>query len=117
MHQAGELRHEMTPAERKLWAYLRNDQLGVNFRRQHAIGSYITDFCCVQRKLVIELDGGQHLDQQEYDLQRSEYLRSKGYHVLRFWNNDVLDDLEGVTRVMLGILASQDEGMSPRNSN
>ena len=69
------------------------------------------------RKLVIELDGGQHLDQQEYDLQRSEYLRSKGYHVLRFWNNDVLDDLEGVTRVILGILASQDEGMSPRNSN
>jgi hypothetical protein len=57
MHRAGELRKELTPAERKLWTHLRNDQLGVNFRRQHSIGSYIADFCCIQKKLIIELDG------------------------------------------------------------
>lgn len=68
MHRAGELRRNQTPAEAKLWAYLRAHRLeGVGFRRQHAIGPYITDFCAPRRKLVIEVDGGQHLDQTEYD--------------------------------------------------
>ena len=66
-HHAVELRKELTPAERKLWARLRNDQLGVNFRRQHAIANCIPDFVCVQKKLIVELDGSQHLEQEEYD--------------------------------------------------
>lgn len=97
MHQASELRKELTPTERKLWAYLRNNQInGVSFRRQHAIGKYIPDFCAVQEKLIIELDGSQHLDQQEYDAERTKYLEEQGYKVIRFWNNQILNDMNGV---------------------
>ena len=97
---AKELRHNLTPAEQKLWAALRNDQLGFNFRRQHAIGPFVTDFCCIKKKLVIELDGGQHLEQEQYDQERSQYLQAKGYRVLRFWNNDVINDLNAVITVI-----------------
>ena len=101
MHRAGELRRELTPAERKLWAYLRGDKLnGVNFRRQHAIGNYIVDFVSIKKKLVIELDGSQHLEQEEYDIERTRYLESQGYKVIRFWNNDVMNDLNGVFRAI-----------------
>jgi len=96
MRRAIELRKELTPAERKLWSRLRNDQLGVNFRRQHAIGNYITDFCAIKERLIIELDGGQHLEQEEYDEERTKYLESQGYKVIRFWNNDVTNNLESV---------------------
>jgi len=97
MHRAGELRKEPTPAEKKLWAYLRRDKLnGVNFRRQHAIGNFIVDFVSIKRKLVIELDGSQHLEQEEYDIERTKYLELQGYKVVRFWNNDVLNNMEGV---------------------
>jgi very-short-patch-repair endonuclease len=95
-HHAVELRKEMTPAERKLWSRLRNDQLGVNFRRQHAIGQYIPDFCSPKAKLIIELDGSQHLEQEDYDKERTKYLESQGYKVVRFWNKDVMNDIEGV---------------------
>jgi very-short-patch-repair endonuclease len=105
--QAVELRKEPTPAERKLWARIRNDQLGVNFRRQHAVGMYIPDFCSPKAKLIIELDGSQHLDQEEYDEERTKTLNSQGYKVIRFWNNDVLNDIEGVIRAI--ILAMEDE--------
>lgn len=98
---AVELRKEPTPAEAKLWLRLRNDQLGVTFRRQHAIGNYIPDFCCPKAKLVIELDGSQHLGQAEYDAERTRYLEAQGYKVIRFWNNDVMNNIEGV---MLAIL-------------
>ena len=91
-----ELRKEPTPAERKLWAVIRNDQLGVNFRRQHAIGNYIPDFVCIEKKLIIELDGSQHLEQEEYDKERTKYLESKDYKVIRFWNNEVMNNIEGV---------------------
>ena len=94
--QAIELRKEPTPAERKLWALIRNDQLGVNFRRQHAVGKYIPDFVCVQKKLIIELDGSQHLEQEEYDQERTKYLEALGYKVIRFWNNDVMNNIDGV---------------------
>jgi len=104
MHRAGELRRNLTPAERKLWAALRNDQLGVNFRRQHAIGNTIPDFVCISKKLIIELDGGQHLEQAEYDQQRTEYLQSKGYRVLRFWNNEILRDFDSVLRTIRAAL-------------
>ena len=97
MHQAGELRRELTPAERKLWTRLRGDQLnGSNFRRQHAIGKYITDFCSVKAKLIIELDGGQHAEQEEYDAERTCYLESQGYRVMRFWNYQVMNEIENV---------------------
>ena len=101
MHRAGELRKELTPAERKLWAYLRGDKLnGVNFRRQHAIGNYIVDFVSIKNKLIIVLDGSQHLEQKEYDVERTIYLESQGYRVIRFWNHDVMNDIEGVIRAI-----------------
>jgi very-short-patch-repair endonuclease len=106
--RAAELRHNPTEAETKLWRFLRAHQTDdVHFRRQHAIGNYIVDFCSPRKKLVIELDGSQHLEQQTYDQQRTEFLQSKGYSVLRFWNNDVIKDLEGVMRVILETLEAE----------
>ncbi len=97
MHRAGELRKESTLAEKKLWAYLRGNQLdGVSFRRQHAIGNFVVDFVSIKRKLVIELDGSQHLEQQDHDVARTKYLESQGYKVLRFWNGKVERDIESV---------------------
>jgi len=105
---ARELRHNLTPAERKLWGLLRthglNDTL---FRIQHAIGSYIVDFVAPRKKLIIELDGGQHLDQQEYNADRTAFLESKGYRVLRFWNNDVTNNIEGVMITILEALETK----------
>jgi very-short-patch-repair endonuclease len=94
---ARQLRRLPTPAERKLWMILRGNKLnGVHFRRQHAIGNYIIDFVPVKRKLAIELDGSPHLEQGEYDLQRTVYLESLGYKILRFWNDQVMNDIVGV---------------------
>jgi len=101
MHRAGELRREPTPAERKLWAHLRGNKLnGVNFRRQHAIGNYIVDFVSIKHKLIIELDGSQHLEQPEYDQERTRYLESLGYKVIRFWNNQIEKEMDGVIQVI-----------------
>lgn len=84
-HRAGELRRQTTPAEKKLWAYLRLMRAdGIHFRRQYAIGSFIPDFCAPRRKLIIELDGSQHLEQEQYDEERTKYLESQGYQVIRF---------------------------------
>ena len=94
--RAIELRKELTPAERKLWTMIRNDQLGVNFRRQHAIGNYIPDFVCIQKQLIIELDGGQHAEMEGADEIRDSWMRAEGFKVIRFWNNDVFQNLEGV---------------------
>ncbi len=102
--KARELRQELTPAERKLWAVLRGDQLGVSFRRQHAIGPYIADFCCIKKKLIIELGGKQHLAQAESDAERTKYLNSLGYRVIRFWNSDVMKDLDSVIRAITQVL-------------
>src|ERR1044071_5183877 len=92
MQNAIKLRKESTLAEQKLWSRIRNDQLGVTFRRQHAIGKYIPDFCSPKTKLIIELDGSQHLEQEQYDNERTKYLESQGYKVIRFWNKDVMND-------------------------
>ena len=101
MHRAGELRRELTPAEIKLWAYLRGNKLnGVNFRRQHAIGNFIIDFVSIKKRLAIELDGSQHLEQEEYDVERTKYLESQGYKIVRFWNNQVMNDIESVIRAI-----------------
>jgi very-short-patch-repair endonuclease len=105
MHRAGELRKEPTPAEKLLWAYLRGDQLdGVSFRRQHAIGNFVVDFVSIKRKLVIELDGSQHIDQKDTDVERTKYLESQGYKVLRFWNSQVEKDITGVIRAIQIVL-------------
>jgi very-short-patch-repair endonuclease len=105
--RAIELRKEPTPAEAKLWAYIRNDQLGVNFRRQHAIGNYIPDFVCIKKKLIIELDGSQHIEQAEYDTKRTKFLEAEGYKVVRFWNNDVMNDVNGVIKAIQFALESE----------
>lgn len=94
---ARSLRGNMTDAERFLWQSLRGKQLdNFRFRRQHPIGKYIADFACIETKLVIELDGGQHQDQIAYDERRTAYLQAQGWQVLRFLNNDVLNNLDGV---------------------
>ena len=80
---------------------------GVRFRRQHAIGPFITDFCAPRRKIVIELDGSQHLDQESYDQARTDYLESQGYRVIRFWNNDVINNIEGVMLELSAVLAEE----------
>lgn len=96
-----ELRKKPTLAERKLWSRIRNDQLGVKFRRQHAVGNFIPDFVCIEKKLIIELDGSQHLEQEEYDEERTKYLEVEGYKVIRFWNNDVMNRIDSVLTVIL----------------
>lgn len=106
-HRAIELRKESTPAEHKLWSRIRNDQLGVSFRRQHAIGNYIPDFCSPKAKLIIELDGSQHMEQEGYDKARTEYLESEGYKVIRFWNHDVMKDMDGVIRAIMQAMESE----------
>ena len=96
------LRKSTTPAEGRLWARLRGNRLGgVSFRRQHAIGRYVVDFCAPKLMLVVELDGGQHVEQAEYDAERTALLAREGYRVLRFWNNQVERDLDGVLGVIL----------------
>ena len=107
--RAIELRKELTPAERKLWSRIRDNQLGVNFRRQHAIGSYIPDFVCIAKKLIIELDGSQHLEQAQYDEERTRYLEMHGYQIIRFWNNDVMNRIDSVLTVILDALTDADK--------
>ena len=106
-HQAIQLRKKSTPAERKLWSRIRDDQLGVTFRRQHAVGNYIPDFCSPKARIIIELDGSQHLEQEEYDEERTKYLESLGYKVIRFWNNNVMKNIDSV--ILAIIHAMQDE--------
>jgi very-short-patch-repair endonuclease len=101
MYRAAKLRLEPTEAEAKLWAQLRARRFaGIKFRRQHAIGRYVVDFCAPAPKLVIELDGNQHLGKQAQDATRSDSLVLQGYRVLRFWNKDVLNDIEGVMQAI-----------------
>lgn len=96
------LRKNQTEAEKWLWRNLRNRELGgFKFRRQYGIGKYIVDFICTEKNLIVELDGGQHALQVEQDEVRSEFLKGKGYRVLRFWNNDVLQEGEAVLEVIM----------------
>jgi very-short-patch-repair endonuclease len=100
-HRAKALRRGMTPAERTLWKHLRDHQLdGLGFRRQHALGNFIVDFCCPERKYVIEIDGDSHASQVEYDQTRTEWLARHGWRVLRFTNREVERNLENVMRVI-----------------
>jgi very-short-patch-repair endonuclease len=99
--RARSLRKNPTIAGRILWKSLRAHRLsGAGFRRQHAIGPYVVDFCAPRLKLIIEVDGSQHAEQTEYDYRRTEYLEQKGYSVLRFWNNEVHENLESVLLII-----------------
>ena len=98
------LRRGMTDAERKLWSGLRSEQLGVKFRRQHPLGNYIADFACLDAKLIIELDGSQHLAQKDYDARRDTFLRAQGFEVLRFGSNDPFVNFEGVLQAIVNRL-------------
>jgi very-short-patch-repair endonuclease len=90
------LRKEITPQEKILWHKLRNSSLGYRFRRQHSIGNFIADFFCAEKRLIIELDGSQHLDNVEHDKERTNYFESLGIKVIRFWNNEVNTNINGV---------------------
>ena len=87
----------MTDAEKKMWQSIRKRQiLGCKFRRQAPVGPHIADFVCFEKKIIVEIDGGQHKAREEYDRKRTEWFRSRGFRVMRFWNNDVLANIEGV---------------------
>ena len=108
------LRRDQTDAERKLWSRLRARQVnGAKFRRQHPIGRYIADFCCPERRLVVELDGGQHVCQAEADRRRTTYLLQQGYQVLRFWDNDVLSNTNVVMQQIAEALTDPHPGPLP----
>jgi len=102
-----ELRQRQTDAEGRLWYYLRARNLeGFKFRRQHRIGRYIVDLSCLEKNLVIEIDGGQHNQSPDeaQDKRRTDWLVKEGYQVLRFWNNEVLTNTEGVLEVIRQLL-------------
>jgi very-short-patch-repair endonuclease len=111
---ARRLRRDASDVERTLWHALREGGLPWKFRRQHPIGSRIADFACPARKLVIELDGGQHAEQVDADAARTADLEQRGYRIIRFWNNDVLENLEGVLETIQAAL--EDGPTSPRPS-
>lgn len=100
--RARNLRKNQTDAESALWAELRSRQLcGYRFKRQHPLGNYIVDFVCLESHLVVELDGGQHTASPEYDERRTAYLNSRGFPVIRFWNNQVFAEIDGVKETIL----------------
>ena len=96
------LRTNSTEAERVLWYHLRAARFrGYKFRRQTPLGRYIVDFVCFEARLIVEVDGGQHVEQQEYDRQRTAWLEGQGFRVLRFWNTEVLGNVEGVKEMIV----------------
>ena len=107
------MRHAPTDAECRLWSLLRAKRLsGYKFKRQQPIDHYIADFVCLQHRLIVEADGGQH--SIEADAPREAYLTAQGFRILRFWNNDVLNNAEGVTLSILDALAAPLPKPSPR---
>jgi very-short-patch-repair endonuclease len=110
---ARSLRAWMTDSERKLWSRLRMEQLGVKFRRQHPLGSYIADFACLAPKLIVELDGSQHQDQVAYDTNREAYFREHGFEVLRFATDEPLKNIDGVLIVITEQLGLADKRPHP----
>ena len=107
------LRRSQTPSEARLWSRLRDGRLlGAKFRRQHPIGRYVVDFVCVEKHLIIEVDGGQHSEDSAlaHDAERTAWLERKGYRVLRFWNNDVSGNLDGVLETIRAAVTSATNG-------
>jgi very-short-patch-repair endonuclease len=97
------MRNALTPPERHLWQSLRNDALGVTFRRQHPIAPYVADFACIALKLVVEVDGADHGG--TVDAMRDAAMRDGGWRVLRYWNNDVLANRDGVVEDIARVIA------------
>ena len=112
-----QLRTNATEAEKRIWYFLRNRQFEkFKFRRQHPIGVYIVDFVCLEQKLIVELDGGHHAGQTLYDARRTKALQDKGFRVLRYWNNDVLNNTNAVLETILAEMnASPSPSPSPRS--
>jgi very-short-patch-repair endonuclease len=105
--RARALRKNPTEAEKVLWNHLRFWQVdGYKFRRQQPLGNYIVDFVCLEKKLIVEVDGGQHAEQLGYDSERDAWLRAQGFRMLRFWNNDVLQNISSVKDAILSKLES-----------
>ena len=105
---AAQLRRDATDAEQALWRELRSRHLdGFKFRRQWTIDQYIADFCCLEAGLIVEVDGGQHAEQR--DRIRTDHLRRRGFRVIRFWNNDVLTNIDGVLQVIGEALATAEK--------
>ncbi|WP_425168993.1 endonuclease domain-containing protein [Legionella sp.] len=102
--RARDLRKNSTDAERYLWYYLRANRLGFKFKRQVPIGEYIVDFVCLEKRLIIELDGSQHMDNQMYDMKRSDWLMAYGFKMLRFWNHHVFQQTTSVLEVIMTAL-------------
>ena len=104
--RARRLRRDQTEAERVLWQHLRDRRLlGWKFRRQHRVGPYFADFACAEGHLIVELDGSQHLAQRRRDDARTRFLETRGFRVLRFWNDDVLRDTANVLHTIIAALA------------
>ena len=110
------LRRNATDTERKMWHRIRDKQIaGFRFRRQRPIHKFIVDFVCLEAKLIIEVDGGQHTDAVPADAARTQFLESLGYRVLRFWNNEVLENMEGVLeRIRESLLQPAESNPTPR---
>jgi very-short-patch-repair endonuclease len=105
--RARRLRADQTDAERRLWSRLRGHRLdGVQFRRQQPIGAYIVDFVAFSHRVVVELDGGQHAEQEAYDAERTAWLEAQGFRVLRFWNDAVLRETDTVVAAIQAALTA-----------
>jgi len=105
--RARSLRRELTPAERLLWGRLRSGRLdGFKFRRQMWLKGYIADFACVEARLVVEADGSQHGEAEQYDARRSNAYAEEGFQTLRFWNSEIFENLDGVLRAIREALPS-----------
>ncbi|CDZ76826.1 hypothetical protein BN59_01102 [Legionella massiliensis] len=102
--RARDLRKNSTDAERHLWYHLRANRLGFIFKRQVPIGTYIVDFVCLEKRLIIELDGGQHRDNQIDDMKRTDWLMAHGFKVLRFWNHDVFQQMPSILEIIMSAL-------------
>jgi len=110
---ANQLRKAMTDAEHRLWHRLRGNQLGVKFRRQHPFENYILDFVCMDHQLIVEVDGSQHADDVAHDVARTERLKAGGFKVLRFWNNEVLNETDVVVQAICDALNPSPPQPSP----
>ena len=99
------MRHQPVAPEKRFWSKVRDRRLGGHkFKRQVLIGSYIADFVCIERKLIVELDGGQHAERKAYDEKRDAFLAAKGFRVIRVWNIDLMENIDGVMEMVLAEL-------------
>ena len=118
LHFARNLRRNATEAERHLWRRLRKRALGGHrFRRQHPIGPYVADFACLQARLIVELDGSQHMESESYDAQRDTYLAERGFQVLRFWDHQVLQETDLVLEAIFEALSKRSPQPTPAPPN